>query len=96
MRIQLQRFAAPEIKSSSQRDIEVLENLHRDCVNHLLVKAWIGFGGFQSVLKHQKGVIEVDRLVISLASSIEIQHMDSAPTRLGAKWFIWDLNGNSV
>ena len=70
----------------TQRPLKMLNRIHGNCVNHLLMKPWITFGRGTAILRQQPGLIQVDGIV-SDARSIGVRDFEVFAFRSGLEFF---------
>ena len=63
-------------REPAERALEVADRPHRDGVDHLLVELRVALRRRQAVLRDDRRVVEVDRLVEAAARRIVVDHLD--------------------
>lgn len=83
-------FLAAPANTSSESGLEVLDRLTRYCIDHLLVKARIRFGGIQSGGDQQTRIVEINGFVEALVFAVVIDDCDSFADGSGDEFFVFD------
>jgi hypothetical protein len=99
VRHQAQALATPEAKPPSQCTVEVLQDPRRDRIDHLLVELRIRFGGFETLLHRNRGIVEWHRAVIQVGRGVVVDDLEAVVPEgaLGAlDLAIGDLDGHPV
>lgn len=92
----LESARSPKLKAASQCDFEILDDLHRHGIHHLLVKSRVEFGGLETALHKNGGVIKVDGLVKAAGHSIVVENFNARTARTRRQRFIQDVERNPM
>lgn len=85
------------VNVAAKRELEALNRLADDCIDHLLMESRVGFARFETLIGKNARIIEVDRLVIALVGGIVINDRDIFPNWATFEMpFKWDLYGHVV
>ena len=82
--VDLVAMRRPE-REPSERPFEVPDRPHRDGVDHLLVELRVALRRRQAVLRDDRRVVQVDRLVEGAAGGIVVDHLDVLAHRAGGE-----------
>jgi hypothetical protein len=85
-----------EPERAAQRALEVLDHLHDDRVDHLLVEPRIRFGWVQAPLDQDRRLIEVDRRVIDVATGVVVHDPYETSVRTDVELLVDDVDHGEV